>query len=278
MPPLDPRVYPYRPDLAAAFLRGKVEATRFAEGIDWQVVVPRAPLTDRPDATASYASELRFGEVFTVYEAREGWVWGQNQTDRYVGYVPAACLASSITPATHRIGVPVAFLYPQPTIKTRAVGQLTLNCAVTVTQMTADFAQLNSGEYIYARCLLAPDAVRPDFAATAANLVGVPYLWGGRTPLGLDCSALVQLSLNMAGIFCPRDSDLQRAEMGRMVSPDGKGLLYQRGDLVFFPGHVGLMLDEQHLVHANAHHMQVTTEPLRDVLVRGQKIIAVRRL
>lgn len=276
--PLDPRRHPYRPDLAAAHLRGRVEAERFVDGVPHRVRTGVAGLRGEPDAAARHTSQVLFGETFTVYETRDGWSWGQCATDGYVGWVRGQSLARDVQAPTHVVAAVRSFLFPEPDLKTPPRDAIPMGAPVTVLREVNGYAELAGGGWLFARHLCAPDVREPDPVATAERLLGVPYLWGGRTPLGIDCSGLAQLALLRAGIPCPRDSDMQRDEVGARISDDGTGVAYRRGDLVFFPGHVGLMLDGGHLLHATAYTMTVTVEPLADVAARAGGITAVRRL
>ncbi len=286
LPLPDKRRHPWRADLAAKGLEGRVPSLRFVEGSPRQVRIGCAALRAVPDDDAEQQSQLLFGEHFTLYDDADGWAWGQNSTDGYVGYVRSAALGTTVTEPSHRVAALRTFLYPRPDLKAPASDVLSLGAPVTVVEERDGYAALAGGGWVYAAHLSPWTQVEPDFVATALRLLGTPYLWGGRSSLGLDCSALVQIALAMAGIAAPRDSDMQRGELGRAVVPvtaDAEGVEFQRGDLVFFPGHVGLMLDERRLVHATAFTMTVTIEPLAAVVTRtdptrGGGLLAVRRL
>ncbi|HYC05173.1 MAG TPA: NlpC/P60 family protein [Azospirillaceae bacterium] len=278
---LDPRIHAYRPDLAAATLKGQVEAERFVDGIPCQVRAGFVTLAERPAPDSRQSSQLLFGEVFTALEEKDGWVWGQNATDGYVGYLRIEALDMEVQEPTHRVTALRGYLFPEPDLKSPFLDVLSLASPVTVVGERDGYAELAGGGWLYAKQLEPLDAAKAhDPVETALRFLGTPYLWGGRTSLGLDCSALVQLSLSMAGVACPRDSDQQRESVGTKISDDGRDVAYQRGDIVFFPGHVGIMADATDLVHANAFHMCVTREPLTDVVARaGAKgINGVRRL
>lgn len=283
---LDPRVNPYRPDLAAAFLYGKVTAERYVDGVPCQVRAGYASLRAAAGYGAAQTSQLLFGEVFTVMEENDGWVWGQNATDGYVGYLQLEALDAEIVAPTHRVAALRSFLYAEPDLKSPTLDMVSLNALVTVDGVTVDgavengFIAIAGGAYIYAAHLAEIAAPGPGLVATALSFLGTPYLWGGRTSVGIDCSGLVQMALQAEGLACPRDSDQQQAAVGTLVSADGAGHAYAAGDLVFFPGHVGIMADADTLIHANAHHMSTVREPLADVLARAGAagITAVKRL
>ncbi|GJD60467.1 C40 family peptidase [Methylobacterium frigidaeris] len=268
LPRLDPRLTPARSDLADERLRGQVEAARYVAGRSHRIAVPVAPLRRAPDPAAGLDSEALFGEAATVYELRDGWAFAQLAADGYVGYLPAEALGPVDPIPTHRVAALRTFLYPAADLKRPALGALSLGARVAVAAREGAYARLADGRFVWAGHLAFLDAVEPDVAATAWRFLGTPYLWGGRSSLGLDCSGLVQTALAEAGIPAPRDSDQQEAALGEAValSPDLAGL--RRGDLVFWRGHVGMMLDESRLIHANGHHMAVAVEPLAEAEAR----------
>lgn len=278
-PSPDPRRTPWRPDLAAAHLQGAVEAARFVTGAPHRVTAGTVTLRGAPDETARQTSELLYGEGFTVYDRQAGWAWGQGARDGYVGWTRDSALTPGApAAATHVVTVLRSFLFPLPDLKAPVTDTLPLGAEVAVVEESGAYRRLADGGWVFARHLAPIGTTEPDPVAVAERLLGVPYLWGGRTPLGIDCSGLVQLGLHRAGIPCPRDSDMQRAEVGAWLSADGAGVAYRRGDILFFPGHVGFMVDGADLLHATAHTMTVTIEPLADVAARAGGITGVRRL
>ena len=275
MDELDPRLTPAREDLAAAHLEGRVRAARYVEPRRRRAATPTVPLTAEPDADAAMTSELLFGEGFDVYDRREGWAWGQSARDGYVGWAPGHCLDAPGAAPTHRVAALAALVFPRPDIKSRPVGALPMG-ALLAAEAAGEFVRLEAGGFV-SRAWLAPAESRePGWVAVAERLRGVPYLWGGRSPAGCDCSGLLQLARQAAGFACPRDSDMQEAASG-----ESPGAL-ARGDLVFWRGHVGIMLDAETLLHANAHHMAVAAEPLAEAEARiaakgGGPVTARRR-
>lgn len=258
----DRRITPHRPDLADERLRGQVEAERFSTGTAMRVRAPSAPLRRTPSSEVGYETEVLLGELVTVYDEHEGWAWVQLQTDGYVGYVPVEALGTPDAEPTHKVCALRTFVYPGPSLKLPKLGHLTLGSRVAVLTTDGDYARLATGGFVHTAHLDALDSHEPDFVAVAERFVGTPYLWGGRTSLGLDCSGLVQTALAAAGIPAPRDSDMQEESLGVPVEmgPGLSGL--SRGDLVFWKGHVGVMLDPERLLHANGHAMATTIEPL----------------
>jgi cell wall-associated NlpC family hydrolase len=278
----DRRRNAYRDDLAAEVLRGRVSAPRFSTGQLRQVIAAAAPLRGVPDARAGWTTEALLGELATVYDERDGWAWVQLAGDGYVGYLPATALSANVRQPTHRVSVLGTSLYPSPDIKSGACLHLSMNAALTVAEPGEAFARLEDGRYVPTVHIAERGRLAPDFVAAAEAFLGVPYVWGGKTRLGIDCSGLVQVALDAAGRPCPRDSDMQLAEVGEAVAfgDDPRGLA--RGDLVFWPGHVGIMLDADRLLHANAHHMAVAVEPFLAAVDRiahtGSAIAGVKRI
>ena len=282
-PALDPRRTPFRPDLAAEHLRGKVEAPRYVAGTPAQIGRPVVPLRKVPVPTAPLETEALLGEPVTVYDVAEGWAWVQLETDGYMGYLPADTLTRELQVTTHRVKAIGTFLYATPEIKSPPLMHLSLNAALSVVDTVDRFYEIANGGFVIARHVAELGWRDRDFVEVAERFLGTPYLWGGRTRIGLDCSGLIQLSLAACGVKAPRDTDMQQAELGEAVEiPDDleKGL--QRGDLIFWKGHVGVMSDAIMMLHANAHHMSVSTEPLPEAAARikstGSEIVAVKRL
>jgi len=279
---LDVRVNACRPDLAAASLKGKVEASRFVEGRAASIAVAVAALRARPSQDSGRETELLFGESVTVFEEKDGWAWVQANFDSYVGYVPRECLGAAAALPTHRIIAPLTPLLPAPDVKAPARLMLPMNAKLHIVAEENRFAKLDSGDYVFAAHLAPLAQSTSDWVAVAESFCGVPYLWGGKTWSGSDCSGLIQTALERVGIASPRDTDMMEKDLGEniAVTPDLSGLM--RGDLVFWKGHVGVMTDAVMLLHANAFHMQVVAEPLAAAQKRiapgGGAIRSIRRL
>ncbi|MEM8785399.1 MAG: NlpC/P60 family protein [Pseudomonadota bacterium] len=280
---LDPRITPARPDLAADFLEGQVEAAAFVAGRAQRIGDGSAPLHRAPDLKSPLDTELLLNETVHVFEEKAGWAWVQSQTDGYVGYLPSSALGGAPIRASHWVAVPRTLLFPEPDIKSGPVRFLSLGTGLAVTgQPDGKFVPVADGAFAIGDHLRATGDGLPDWASVAEGFLHAPYLWGGRTSLGLDCSALVQLSLGAAGIVCPRDADMQENTVGELLSRGLPGRSLERGDLVFWKGHVGLMLNERDMIHANATHMAVTVNPVAEfaalVAPREGEITSVRRL
>nr|WP_279347143.1 C40 family peptidase [Govania unica] len=247
----------------------------------WQVSTPRAPLKSRPEDGASYASELLFGESFTVYDDESSWAWGQAAADQYVGYVPSAALGH-LPAATHWVAALSSHVYPGPDLKLPPLMPLYLGSRVALQSTVPDkgFLPLASGGWVFAAHVRPLGDWAMDFVLEAERFLGAPYHWGGRSVAGIDCSGLVQMALSATGRDCARDTDQQAASIGRPVSLSEPRT---RGDIVFFPGHVGIMLDATQLLHANATHMAVTINPLDEVIAivaktAGEPVSGIRRV
>jgi cell wall-associated NlpC family hydrolase len=279
MPILDPRTNPYRPDLAAKHLQGQVDARHFVEGVRHQVIEPIADLRREPAHEAALDTQALFGDIVTVYETSdEGWCWGQLESDGYVGYLSANALGPVGEAPTHRVSVPRTFGFPGADIKLPPMIALPMGAALPIVRETGRFALNGYGWHFPATHLMPLAAKQPDFVSVAESLLGAPYLWGGKSSLGIDCSGLVQISLQAAGVPCPRDTYMQEQTLGK-PSPLSD---LKRGDLIFWKGHVAVARDAKTIIHANGHHMMVAIEPAADAIARikaaGSDVTSVKRI
>jgi cell wall-associated NlpC family hydrolase len=279
----DPRLTPARADLAAKELYGKVTAARFVEGRVYEVVEPQAPLRSDPAPDAPLATEALRGERATIYDTNaEGWAWGQLAADGYVGWLPQNALAPPGPPPTHKVIALRSFVFPAASIKLPPIEALPFGARLAIARIEGGMAVTSSTSYVPAAHLAPIENYATDFVAVAERFLGVPYLWGGKTALGLDCSGLVQVALAACGMPCPRDSDMQEEALGDPLTtaPDLADL--RRGDLVFWKGHVAIARGHESLIHANAFHMEVAIEPVAEALARigsaGFDVTGVRRL
>ena len=267
MTTLDRRLNACRPDLADERLRGSVSAERFVAGDLARITAPVVPLRPAPDTERGIDTELLFGEAVRVFDRADGWAWVQAVEDGYVGYLPDTFLAEP-EDHTHVVCAPRTFLYPAPELRRPATAALSMGSRVRIvgeaeTRGTRYLMLADGSALIAGHCLPVGESVGDDYVAVAARFLETPYLWGGRSGFGIDCSALVQLSLMMTGRSAPRDSDMQ-AVFGSEISRDE----LRRGDLVFWKGHVGIMEDEETLLHANGHTMTVAREDFEGAVQR----------
>jgi hypothetical protein len=271
----DKRVTPARADLAAAHLKGAVDAPRYAEGEKFSVCVGRTSLRVRPSSDAAQDSELLFGEIFTVYDRAHGWAWGQAANDLYVGYVAEEALTAPFA-AEVKVSALLAPVFPAADLKMPVRDLLPMNAAVPALAREGDYVKIGDGRYLHQRHVV-PETEK-DFVTVAERFVGVPYVWGGKTAVGLDCSGLIQTALQAVGKAARRDTDMMEKVLGDAIAlPE-----IRRGDLIFWKGHMGVMLDEKRLLHANAFHMAVAIEPLTEAVARIEKaagpVTSVKRL
>jgi cell wall-associated NlpC family hydrolase len=280
---LDPRTNAFRPEIAAKHLQGQVAAQRFVEGTRQQVIEPIADLRRAPSHEARLDTQALMGESVMVYETTdEGWAWGQLDYDGYVGWLSANALGKLASAPTHKVSVPRTLGFPGPDIKLPPIIALPMGAMLAIVRQEPQederFAVTASGWHVPLVHLAPINARQPDFVSVAETLLGAPYLWGGKTSLGLDCSGLVQVALQAAGHACPRDSDMQELALGKLSSLAE----LRRGDLVFWKGHVAIARDATTLIHANAHHMMVAIEPAAAAIARiqaaGSDITSVKRL
>ena len=287
MDQLDARLNAFRPDLADIALKGRVTASRFAEGEVLRVAAPQAPVRRSPSPEAMLLTEALQGEAVRVFETNpEGWAWCQLQEDRYVGWIPLEALEKGRPHPTHKVSALRTLAFGRADIKAPPIATLPFGARVAVTGAAEDrnarYALIEPAGAVVVQHLKSLDAVEKDWTSVAERFLGAPYLWGGKTAAGIDCSGLLQIALGACGIPGPRDTDMQEAQLGKPLPFDAGLPQLKRGDLVFWKGHVGIMLDADVLLHANAHHMEVAAEPLRVAIERlsgrGADVTTVRRI
>jgi cell wall-associated NlpC family hydrolase len=278
---LDKRQNAFRADLADIRLKGRVDSTLFREGGLMQMAAPISTLHRAPAIDAAQETQVLMGEVMRVFDVSDGWAWVQLERDHYVGYIAQHLLSAKIHNATHHVAVPSTPLYTKPDIKTQPVQFVSMNAQVSVTAGDDKFYEIAMGGFIYAEHLAPLSKHETDFVAVAEQYLNTPYLWGGKSYHGIDCSALVQTSLQACGKFCPRDADMQEDQLGSPLLINNRDGL-KRGDLIFWSGHVGIMRDEVTLLHASGHQMLVVSEPLQvaddRTKAKGKEITRIKRI
>jgi cell wall-associated NlpC family hydrolase len=275
---LEKRTHAYRTDIADLRLKGQVDAKVFREGSLMQMVGPLATLHRTPSFEGSQETQILFGETIRMFDEADGWAWVQLQRDNYVGYMRRDLLQSKTHHPTHYVCELATQIYSGASIKLQPAKFITLNAGVSVTAVNGQFSEIAGGGFVFTNHLAPMSKPHEDFVAVAERFLHVPYYWGGKSYNGIDCSGLVQSALHACGIACPRDADMQEQEMGHVIEREN----VQRGDLIFWPGHVGIMLDQETLLHASGYQMLVVSETLAIAearsLAKGTAIRAMKRL
>ena len=253
-----------RPDFADEGLEGLIRAERFVAPRAMRCARPSAAIHKAPDGASERENELLYGEGFQVLDLQDGWAWGQARRDGYVGFVRTDALATAGDDPTHRVQALRTAGFARPDLKSEVLSLLSMNSLIRAGETRNGYVDTGDRGWIYAAHLSPIGVFATDFVAIAERYLGAPYLWGGRSSLGLDCSGLVQAAMQAVGRACPRDTDQQFSTFAEGV--DRSALA--RGDLVFWKGHMGIMLDPGRLLHANAHHMATAIEPLDQALAR----------
>jgi len=223
-------------------------------------------------------SQLLYGETFQVEEEHGAYVYGHSILDNYKGYIDREDLIKDATPANALITTRFAHLYPEPDMKSRPKKSISFMSRVSLNDKSEnDFVQTQSGEWLYKDVVCKIDQYKPndDLADLALKFLDTPYRYGGRSMLGIDCSGLVQIAMIARGLDCPpRDSRKQEGAFGKKVAKDN----LQRNDIVFFEGHVGIMIDSENILNATARHMTALIEPLTDLEKAYKDITHIARL
>jgi cell wall-associated NlpC family hydrolase len=231
-----------------------------------------AALRREPDGSAEQVNQALFGEPVFLFERQGEWAYVQLALDRYVGWMRLASLEPAGREASHRVRVLRTFIYERPDMKSRPSRAISMNARMALDESHGNFVRIEGAGWVFARHVAPLDETETDFVAVAQKFVGSPYLWGGRESAGVDCSGLVQVSLQATGIFPLRDTDMQEATLGLAHEPDAAFTNLERGDLVFWKGHVGIMCSPSLLLHSSARDMHCEVEPLMQAVDRIRPI------
>ncbi|MEN0001218.1 MAG: NlpC/P60 family protein [Pseudomonadota bacterium] len=267
---LDRRLHAFRPDLADAALAGQIEAAHFVEASHARIAVPVCDMRAAPRDDAGLDTQLRLNQPVRVFEQKDGWSWIKADDDDYVGYVRSDALGAPLTDRlTHCVCAPRTFAYPEPDLKKPVLTSLSMGTKLPIGQVAETrgtrYAQIIGGGWVIEKHLQPIADYAADYVSVAETLIGTPYLWGGNSAFGLDCSGLVQLAMAMCNRPVLRDSDMQLRSIGHAVDPDGQ---VERGDLIFWSGHVAIVRDHETIIHANAHSMDVCIENRAEAIAR----------
>ncbi len=282
----DPRLTPVLADaphaVAAARLKGVVEAKHFVEGEVLQVATSHAGLRRSADSASEQVNQALFGETIRVFHRHDGWAWGQLDADGYVGWMALAQLSDVLRQPTHRVAAVRSLIFSEANLKSPPLVRLSMGAKLTLGDEANGFRKVEGSGWIWGGHIAEADRFEADFVSVAERFVGSPYLWGGRESDGIDCSGLVQVSLAATGVAAMRDSDMQRATLGETIAEGPALPELKRGDLIFWHGHVGIMADSRRLLHANAWHMSTEIEPLDAAVARirpvAGEVLRVRRM
>lgn len=260
----DPRLTPVMGDIAAAHLRGRINAQRYVEGVKLQAAAPAIGVHREPSLESEQMNQLLLGETAIIYDVRGSWGWGQSLHDDYVGWMSLADMTSDVREPSRRIRALRSIIYAEPDLRAPALMSAPMNARIALSAAGGEgaFLPVARGGWIVASHLVGLDHTGGDYVAIAQAFLGTPYLWGGRCSMGIDCSGLVQSALGGAGQACARDTDMQLDSLGRELRGDERPA---RGDFAFWKGHVAILIDERMVVHADGRTMAVVIEPLSEV-------------
>lgn len=268
----DPRLHAFRSDLADTRLKDEIAAERYVAGRPGRIEAAVVDVRSAPALEAGVSTQFLRGDDVSIFEDAKGWCWVQAERDGYVGYVSEAAISARDMAPTHQVVAPRSFLYPGPDLRFPRTGQVSIGSTLAVVGSAetrgTSYALLPSGEAVIAGHLRPVGEFEADYVAVAERLLHTPYLWGGVSGFGIDCSGLAQLSMRMAGRDVLRDSDMQAASIGEPIEPAADFSNLRRGDLVFWKGHVAIMTDGENMIHASGHTMMVSREGLKQAIER----------
>ena len=269
---LDKAINAYRADIAAQKLYGKVQSEKFVESVLYQIKTPIAQLRNAPNPMAEHATQALLGELIDVYEIKDGFAWGQLKRDDYVGYIAISDISQEIQTPTHKVCAMRTNAYDGAKVQAQIIHNLPFGALVLPTDRRENgFVWCEGIGFVFENHICPIESAFEDPVALAEQMLGTPYVWGGNSPLGIDCSGLVQTCYGACGIELPRDARLQEARGQNLeINDDLSGL--RRGDLVFWRGHVAIMMDEANIIHATSFTMMVSIEPLKVARTRIDKL------
>ncbi|MFD1883763.1 NlpC/P60 family protein [Paracoccus pacificus] len=264
-PPVDPtdrRLTPATDRVALDSLRGMIAAENWTEGTPARLIRPVADLRRAPGGPRD--RQVIFGADLTLIETRDGWSFVQARADGYCGWIETDAVTTTTPPITHWVNAPGSTIFSGPDLKTPDLMGLSLGARLSSEGVEGRFLRLAEGAgFVPLQHVAAVDQPAPDPAGVAEMLLGTPYLWGGNSRWGIDCSGLAQAAMRAAGRICAGDSDQQWRLSGAVVTDR-----IQRSDLLFWKGHVAIALSPDQMIHANANRMAVTVEGIAEAKAR----------
>ena len=273
----DTRITPIRRDLASTAYKAIVKRKKYVTAKLATVKSAFTPLYSNKGSKLS--TQLLYGEECDVFETKNGWSWIQSRRDNYVGYTPTINLTRKIYKPNSKVISLRTVIYTKPDIKSVTKGYLSFNSLVEVIKIKGKYSLIKNLGWCPSLDLVKIKSSKFNHIDLSKQYLDTPYLWGGRDSMGIDCSGLVQNLHQINNRPFPRDTDMQEMFVTNEVKYE-KDL--KAGDLVFWKGHVAMMIDNSNIIHANAFHMKTAIEPLstakKRILKSNGKIKKLGRL